>query len=181
MTTDYVQALQDDNKISCEKVGAGNWYFSFPSQAKREADASLQTAQADHDKLDVVVRELRHKLAEKAAQLEQEEAAAMGDGSGQDGREEVMHSKMVLEAEVQTLRTELAAHSDSDPAEFQRRDAECQQFLQDVEQYTDQILELESWIKNAASEDALACCQVGFYGEEWNADEYELRELVSLA
>ncbi|KAF7196006.1 Meiotic nuclear division protein 1-like, partial [Pseudocercospora fuligena] len=170
---DYIQALQDDNKISCEKIGAGNWFFSFPSQAKREADSSLKKVRGDHEQINGIVKDLHHKLAERAAQLEQEET--MTD-AGVDSREELMHEKAVLEADLQTLRKQLAAYSEDDPAEMQRRETECTKLYHDADQYTDHIVSMEEWLEKACGTEAVSSSRFE-YGEEWDTEEFEMTPL----
>lgn len=59
---DYLQALSDDNKIRVEKIGSGNWYWSFPADEKKAKDAALEKAQDDYDKANAVMAELQAKV-----------------------------------------------------------------------------------------------------------------------
>lgn len=59
---DYLQALQDDNKIRVEKIGSGNWYWSFPSDEKKVREAALERAQDDLNKADAAAMELQVKV-----------------------------------------------------------------------------------------------------------------------
>ncbi|EME80476.1 uncharacterized protein MYCFIDRAFT_166800 [Pseudocercospora fijiensis CIRAD86] len=170
---DYIQALQDDSKISCEKIGSGNWFFSFPSQARREADSSLKKVRGDHEQISGIVKDLHHKLAERAAQLEREET--MTD-AGQDSRAELMHEKVVLEADLQTLRKQLAAYSEDDPTEMQRRETECTKLFHDADQYTDQIVSMEEWLEKNYGREAVSASRFE-YGEEWDSEEFEMTPL----
>lgn len=70
---DYVQALTDDSLIQTDKIGSGNWYWSFPSEAKKKKEKSLAEAQAAYDKASATVSELQTKLDQAgAAQAEDE-------------------------------------------------------------------------------------------------------------
>ena len=74
---DYLQALQDDNKIRVEKIGSGNWYWSFPSDEKRAKESALARAQEDYNKADAMATELEAKVDEAgAARGEDDEALA---------------------------------------------------------------------------------------------------------
>ena len=64
---DYLQALSDDNKIRVEKIGSGNWYWSFPSDEKKTKEAALLKAEEDHSKADATVAELQLKVSEADA------------------------------------------------------------------------------------------------------------------
>lgn len=70
---DYVQALTDDSLIQTEKIGSGNWYWSFPSEAKKKKEKSLAEAQKAYDKASAAVSELQAKIDQAgAAQAEDE-------------------------------------------------------------------------------------------------------------
>lgn len=64
---DYLQALSDDNKIRVEKIGSGNWYWSFPSDEKKAKEAALAKAQSEHDKASASVVELQAKVDQAGA------------------------------------------------------------------------------------------------------------------
>jgi hypothetical protein len=59
---DYLQSLQDDELISSEKIGSGNWYWSFPSEAKKIKEKSLAKAQGDFDRANATAAELQMKV-----------------------------------------------------------------------------------------------------------------------
>lgn len=74
---DYVQALTDDSLVHTEKIGSGNWYWSFPSEAKKEKEKSLAVAQEAYDKASATVSELQAKVDRAgAAQAEDEDLLA---------------------------------------------------------------------------------------------------------
>jgi hypothetical protein len=64
---DYLQALADDNKIRVEKIGSGNWYWSFPSDEKTAKATALNKAQDEYDKANAVVAELQSRVDEAGA------------------------------------------------------------------------------------------------------------------
>lgn len=64
---DYLQSLADDNKIRVEKIGSGNWYWSFPSDDKKAKDAALEKAQAEHNKANATVVDLQAQVDEAGA------------------------------------------------------------------------------------------------------------------
>lgn len=77
---DYLQALSDDNKIRVEKIGSGNWYWSFPSDEKKTTQAALDKAQEEHDKADRAVQELQGKVDEAGAARAEDDEMLMGTG-----------------------------------------------------------------------------------------------------
>jgi hypothetical protein len=64
---DYLQSLADDNKIRVEKIGSGNWYWSFPSDEKKTKEAALEKAQDEYNKANTTVTELQAKVDEAGA------------------------------------------------------------------------------------------------------------------
>jgi hypothetical protein len=77
---DYLQVLADDNKIRVEKIGSGNWYWSFPSDEKRAKDAALEKAQDEFNKANSIVTELRAKVDEAGAARAEGYDAGIGSG-----------------------------------------------------------------------------------------------------
>jgi hypothetical protein len=64
---DYLQALADENKICVEKIGSGNWYWSFPSDEKKTKDDALRKAQEEFNKINAMAAELQAKVDEAGA------------------------------------------------------------------------------------------------------------------
>lgn len=77
---DYLQALSDDNKIRVEKIGSGNWYWSFPADEKKAKDAALEKAQDEHKKADATVTELQAKVDNAGAARAEDEDMLMEPG-----------------------------------------------------------------------------------------------------
>ena len=78
---DYLQALQDDNKIRVEKIGSGNWYWSFPSDEKKAKEAALARAQEEYDKANATTAELQAKVDEAGAAREEDDEALADTGT----------------------------------------------------------------------------------------------------
>jgi hypothetical protein len=77
---DYLQALSDDNKIRVEKIGSGNWYWSFPSDEKKAKEAMLEKAQEESSKAIATLTELQAKVDEAGAAREEDEDMLMETG-----------------------------------------------------------------------------------------------------
>ncbi|KAK5122452.1 hypothetical protein LTR85_004036 [Meristemomyces frigidus] len=173
---DYLQSLSDENKINVEKIGSGNWYWSFASQDKKTRQKALEDAQTAYGKADTVNEELKQKLAEAQAQRADEEDML---DSGGESREELTATKAELDAEVKMLQKELAAYSDEDPTELERKKKESQSFRAEAEQYTDEIDSMEGWFKNIIpDEEGMKMLRMSMYGDEFDAEEGMLKELV---
>jgi hypothetical protein len=77
---DYLQALADDNKIRVEKIGSGNWYWSFLSDEKKAKDSALEKAQDEFNKINATVAELQAKVDEAGAARAEDEDILMETG-----------------------------------------------------------------------------------------------------
>ncbi|KAF6235733.1 hypothetical protein HO173_005928 [Letharia columbiana] len=61
---DYLQALSDEGKIRVEKIGSGNWYWSFLSEEKKSRDNVLGMLKEELAKVEASLGELEEKLRE---------------------------------------------------------------------------------------------------------------------
>jgi hypothetical protein len=77
---DYLQALSDDNKIRVEKIGSGNWYWSFPADEKKAKDAALEKAQEEYNKANATVIELQTKVDDAGAARAEDEDMLLETG-----------------------------------------------------------------------------------------------------
>lgn len=77
---DYLQSLSDDNKIRVEKIGSGNWYWSFPNDDKKTKEDALKKAQEEYNKVAALVADLQAKVDEAGAAREEGEELLMGSG-----------------------------------------------------------------------------------------------------
>lgn len=163
--------------IRVEKIGSGNWYWSFASQDKKNKQDTFANMQAENTKLGETVQELRQKIAGMAAQKEEEEEEMQDAGA--ESREEVTAKKAVLEADLTSLQQELESYKDNDPVELERKQKEAKSMAMEVEQVTDDIYSLEKWFKdNSGGDEGLAAFRMGVYGTEWDTEEYQFKELV---
>ena len=171
---DYLQALSDDNKIRVEKIGTGNWYWSFPSDEKKAKEAVLEKAEQDHAKALATVRELQSKIEEAGMARGDDEDMLLGND-----RNSLVTRHADLTKQVDVLRTELAAYTDQDPIELKKKRAETTQFKAEADKWTDQILSMEGWLKELMGGDReqMTAMMRQFYGDEYDEEEGCLREL----
>ncbi|KAK3114727.1 hypothetical protein LTR53_006681 [Teratosphaeriaceae sp. CCFEE 6253] len=165
---DYLQTLQDENKINVEKIGSGNWYWSFVSQDKKTRQKVLDDVHSAHAKAAAVNDDLKAKLAEGEALRADEEG--MLDDAGQS-RDEVVARKNELEAETGSLQKELAAYSDNDPTELERKKQELDAFKKEASVCTDDIYIMEGWLADHELREYLVQrIQPEIYGDELDED-----------
>lgn len=171
-----MQALQDESKIRAEKIGSGNWYWSFVSDNKISRQKALEVAQTAYDKALETDTELKSKLAEAEAQRRGDDEML---NEGGETREDLLGLKKSLEAETEAIRRELATYSDNDPTELERKAKEAEEWKTTTEEFTDDIYSMEGWLKNQlGGGEGLAAMLQETYGMEYDEEARGLRELV---
>ena len=94
-------------------------------------------------------------------------------------RDSLTTKHVALTRELEQLRQELAAYSEQDPIEVDKKKHEAQQYQAEVDKYTDHILSMEGWLKERLSGDAEQVTQTKrmLYGDEFDEEEGGLREM----
>jgi hypothetical protein len=84
-----------------------------------------------------------------------------------------------LTKEVESLRKELAAYSEQDPIEVDKKRAEMKHFQQESDRWTDQIMSMEGWFKGHTGGDMEQMYNIMrmCYSDEFDDEEGGLREL----
>lgn len=166
---DYLQALSDEGKIRVEKIGSGNWYWSFMSEEKRTKEKTLGGLQKERDKIATLITELRDKVAHESADRE---GGYEAGGAGHD-RASLTQAQEVLSQEVATLQAELASYADNDPVEMQRRKAETEKSRVGVSNFTELIYTCERHFVETLgySGTELRTMQQTLYGDLYVEDE----------
>lgn len=165
-----LQTLQDDSLIRMEKIGSGNWYWCFMSDAKNGKVNQINALEAEAEKLMKRIKE-----GEKSIELEmsrRDDDDEMLGGDGVDRKTLLEQHEMVLK-EQEGMDTELAAYSEADPAELKKKVEQVRRLKRSAEIWTDNIESLESFLGNAMGLDRTGvavlmeqCC-----GEEYVAGE----------
>ena len=164
---DYLQALHDEGKIRVEKIGSGNWYWSFLSEEKNTRDITMSRLKEEQGILNAAIEELEGKV--KAA----------SEMRGEDeGRMELITQQLSLSEGVGMLRKELEGYKDNDPGEVDRKRMEIMDFKAKAERWTDNIGVLEGRLLEMMGGDREGVDGVKreVYGDEYVEGE-GLREL----
>lgn len=171
---EYIQALTDENKLRVEKIGSGNWYWSFGSDEKHERERQLAQVKTEVEKARKSLADAEATLATEAGRRLQE-----GDDDGRDAERKVLLGRKAdLEAQVGRLRR-VAAQSDTvsrkSVSQLQRESAG---FRQQAIQWTDNLYVLEEYLRRLARGDreAVAAVLRECYGDDYVEGE-GLREL----
>ena len=155
---DYLQALSDEGKIRVEKIGSGNWYWSFLSEEKANRDNIIDGLVAEKGKIDAAVGSVKAQVN------------AADTTRGQDAeRYDLLKSNAQLEEEVAIMRQELEGFKDGDPLEVERKRKEMEGFKAAAEKWTDNIGILESRLKKmlGGNLEQLEAVQRDVYGSEY--------------
>ena len=165
---EYLQALSDEGKIRVEKIGSGNWYWSFLSEEKKTRDDTLGKLKEEQMCIDATTLDLQGKL---------DEATDKRDDS-EDGRKELatLHARLVEELTV--LKEELNEYKDGDPEELIRKKKETKENEEKAHRWTDNLELLESWLEKAlcGDKEKLEGLKRSVYGDEYIEGE-GLKEL----
>ncbi len=139
---DYLQNLQDENQIRVEKIGSGNWYWSFMSDAKKTKENIINNLKAEEGKLMGSVGDAERQVEEEMAKREDDE---MLEGNGMD-RKALLEAHGGLLKEMEVLDKELACYTDNDPAAVQHKIEETGRLKDSAIRWTDNIDSMESFI-----------------------------------
>jgi hypothetical protein len=174
---EYVQAMLDENEIRVEKIGSGNWYWSFPSEDKLRKEEALDRAQTDRDKSVAALAELRQKLDEAEAARKEDEGMLMG-GDGMS-RKDLMERNDLLTEQAEVLKKELASYSGNDPLEVERRKRLVETMKNEAEKHTDHIQSMEGWIRSNAGVDRETIINMkrSWYGDQFDEEQQCLKEI----
>jgi hypothetical protein len=172
-TKDFIQALVDDGKVRVEKIGSGNWYWSFSSDTKKSKEKLLNDVKVEKSKLDISLKDTLSQIEEEIASREDEEM--LGD-HGMD-RKALLEIHETLLKEIAILEKELASYSGSDPTEIDRIVDETKKLKESAGKWTD-VLEGVEWLLMDIVQDRLQVAQImaNICGEEYVIGE-GLREL----
>jgi DNA repair exonuclease SbcCD ATPase subunit len=167
---EYLTELVDEGHIRVEKIGIGNWYWSFPSEAKKNKEKVLQDLEIEQKSLSDSITELDKQIKEETATREDDPDEMILDGALD--RETLLGMHKNLLREKAALERELANYSDSDPIEMQRRADETKALKESAEKWTDYIEAVESLIRKLTN-DRRATAEMM---EKYCGDEYAIGE-----
>ncbi|RDL34554.1 uncharacterized protein BP5553_07682 [Venustampulla echinocandica] len=150
---DYLQALQDENLIRVEKIGSGNWYWCFMSDAKKTKENMINTLKGEESKLVASITDTERQIQEEMTKRKKD--YEMPENNGMD-RKALLEAHETLLRETEMLDKELACYSDNDPAEILRKIEETKTMRDRAMRWTDNIEAIESFIANLTGDRARA-------------------------
>ena len=140
---DYLQALQDENQIRVEKIGSGNWYWSFKSEAKKTKENVIYNLKSEESKLMESLAETEQQIEKEMAKREEEDEKLEGGGMG---RNALLEAQETLLKEMEILDRELSVYSENNPADMLRKAGEAKKLKESAIKWTDNIECLEAFV-----------------------------------
>lgn len=112
---DALQSLVDDSLIRVEKIGSGNWYWSFVGDERKRLQGTTKVLVEERDCLRKVIEGLKMTLDVEKARVRNE-----GGRTGEEvGR--LVEEAAKLRRDKEALEIELESYRDGDPMEVERR------------------------------------------------------------
>lgn len=146
---EYLQALQDDNLIRVEKIGSGNWYWSFKSDAKKQKERTLNTLNADESKLVASIADAERQLDEELAKRAEDNE--MLDGDSMD-RNTLLKAHETYLKESEILDRQMALYNETNPAELTRKVEETRRLKEAAHEWTGRIESLECFLASVLND-----------------------------
>lgn len=68
---DFLTALSDEGLIRVEKIGSGNWYWSFKSDEKKQKERVLEGLEKELEKLEKAIEDVKAALVKEGVEEEE--------------------------------------------------------------------------------------------------------------
>ncbi|KDO16624.1 hypothetical protein SPRG_17873 [Saprolegnia parasitica CBS 223.65] len=139
---DVNQALVDDNLVDTDKIGAGNYFWSFPSKAVQQRKRKLEDLEARRD-------DLRAKLTHVQSSVAKHQSLQ----TQSDDRAERLAQLSALKSQADEMQKKIALLQENDPDLLKKLDAKAKVAKEGVDRWTDNVFNLKSWVikKNSCS------------------------------
>ncbi|KAL0638921.1 hypothetical protein Q9L58_001972 [Maublancomyces gigas] len=151
---DFLTALSDEGLIRVEKIGSGNWYWSFKSDEKKHKGRVLEGLEKELVKLGKAIEDVKAALVKEG--IEEEELELRREMAGKI--EELKKMKGEMEEELKIC----------DPRAMDKKRIEIGEMKVKVNMCTDDLYALESYVREATNNDRekLEACRKMFGMEE---------------
>lgn len=166
---EYLQALQDENLIRVEKIGSGNWYWCFMSDAKKSKENMINTLRAEESKMTALIAETEKQIEQEMAKREEDDE--MLEDNGMD-RKALLEAHETLLKEMEMLDKDLACYNDNDPVEILRKVEETKRTKDCAIKWTDNVEAMQSFLFSILGDRA----QVAATMQTTCGDEYVVGE-----
>ncbi|CRG90168.1 hypothetical protein PISL3812_07211 [Talaromyces islandicus] len=152
---EYIQGLLDDSKIRVEKIGSVNWYWSFPSDERRERENAKEKLVRDLERLMKNTEQLEAEIGQKEAPLKDDNGGddpAIIAGKAVE-RGNLTNQKSSLSAELRTLEAKKNALESSGAASVKKKTGDIVTWKADTAMWTDNIYIMEQYLNTISCGD----------------------------
>ncbi|KAI7843270.1 hypothetical protein COHA_003103 [Chlorella ohadii] len=133
---DVVQSLVDDDMVHQERIGASNYFWSFPGEAAAKVAGEIAKLE----------KRLQDRQAERAALQKQVEASRVGKEDSEE-RRALQQQAAQLQAAVEAQAAELAEYAGNDPDRYDNLKAGAKLSCESANRWIDNIEALRCWLK----------------------------------
>ncbi|KAK9238272.1 meiotic nuclear division protein 1 [Lipomyces kononenkoae] len=138
---DVLQGLIDDSLVRCEKIGSGNYYWSFPSDASRSRILNLESIRRKVEAGNENVALLDEKLQlERAARENTEE------------REALLKDVDIKQSKLSALHAAISKYSDCDPELLENQRDALATAKEAVNRWTDNIFSVIGFFRDQGTD-----------------------------
>ncbi|DAZ93683.1 TPA: hypothetical protein N0F65_008191, partial [Lagenidium giganteum] len=132
---DVNQALVDDALVDFDKIGSGNYFWSFPSKVSQQRKRKLEDLQGRKATLEGKLKHVKATIdAQKNQRTESEE------------RVEKLKRMNELQSNVNDMKTRIQHLAENDPEVLEKLDKQVKTAKEGADRWTDNIFTLRSWI-----------------------------------
>ncbi|KAG6594106.1 putative meiotic nuclear division protein [Phytophthora cinnamomi] len=132
---DVNQALVDDALVDCDKIGSGNYFWSFPSKLSQSRKRKLSELEQRRQTVQGKLANVQQSIEEQKAQrLESEE------------RVQKLRRLEEQKAKVQALRTKVQHLAEIDPVILDELERKVRVAKEGSDRWTDNVYTLKSWV-----------------------------------
>ncbi|GLD95445.1 hypothetical protein PINS_up004090 [Pythium insidiosum] len=132
---DVNQALVDDALVDFDKIGSGNYFWSFPSKLSQQRKRKLTELQQRH-------ATARERLDNVSQSIETQKAMR----SDSDDRVAKLQRLSELQATVKDLKAKIQHLADNDPEVLEKLEHSVQVAKVGADRWTDNVFTLRSWV-----------------------------------
>ncbi|KAI6249921.1 Meiotic coiled-coil protein 7 [Erysiphe necator] len=143
---DYLQALLDENLIRMEKIGSGNWYWCFTSDAKRNREKVMNNLQVEQSHLVELLAATDHNIALEMSRRENYDKNNDVSENNLNNRQFLLETYDELVKESACLSKELECYCEYNPMEMKRKVDETKRFKDSALLWTNNIESLECYL-----------------------------------
>ncbi|ETW08926.1 hypothetical protein, variant [Aphanomyces invadans] len=139
---DVNQALVDDNLVDTEKIGSGNYFWSFPSKVAQQRKRKLEDLEAKRTELKAKIESTKHAVeARKSVRADSDDRVVKLERLAQ------------LRSDIEAANQRLHVMSENDPDLMKKLGNKVKVAKDGVDRWTDNVFNLKAWVikKNSCS------------------------------